>query len=337
MTIVHCLFGQIEGKYAFSFLSLPSSARITGLGGLLPTVMDDDISLAMANPASLNSKMHNQLSFAQNFHFAGVSNGYVGYGRKIDKWAINTHIGIQYINYGTFQYADILGSQDGTTFNASETAFVLGASKVVAERISVGVNIKGIFSGLESYNSTGLVADLGINYFKDSSDFVLSFVIKNLGTELKTYTGTRFGTPLDIQIGFSKRLKHLPFRFSIIAHHLHKGNIRYDDPNTKQTTDLFGEEIKDSSFKNAIDNVFRHLAFNGEFLLGKHENLRLRAGYNHLRRKELSLTTFRSLAGFSLGFGVKISYFKLDYGVGYHHVEGATNHITIRTDLGQFF
>lgn len=335
--IIHNLHAQIGGKHAYNFLTLPSSARVTGLGGLLPTVMDDDISLAMENPASLNSKMHNQIAFSHNFHFADIQNGYVAYGRKIKALDINAHIGIQYINYGEFNYADILGNQDGSTFKAGETAFVLGASKQVAERLTVGVNVKGVFSHLESYTSTGIVADLGLNYFKDSSDFVMSFVIKNLGTELTTYNGTRFGTPLDIQIGISKRLRYLPFRFTVIAHQLQNGNIRYDDPDLKQTTDLFGEKVKESNFSNAIDNVFRHLIFSGEFLLGKHENLRIRAGYNHLRRKELSLSTFRSLAGFSLGFGIKVSYFKLDYGVGYHHLTGATNHITIRTDMGKFF
>ena len=85
--IFHTVFGQIEGKHSYAFLSLPPSARITSLGGLLPTVMDDDINLALANPASLNSKMHNQISFSHDFHFADIQNGYVGYGRKIDKAA----------------------------------------------------------------------------------------------------------------------------------------------------------------------------------------------------------------------------------------------------------
>ena len=328
---------QIESKYAYSFLTMPQSARVTGLGGLLPTVMDDDISLALSNPASLNDKMHNQLSFSHNFHFADIQNGYAAYGRKLEKLNINTHIGIQYINYGDFDYADITGHQDGTTFKAGETAFILGASKKIAGRFTAGMNLKGAFSHFESYTSTGIVADFGLNYAKDSSGFVLSFAIRNLGTEISTYNGKRFGAPLDIQIGISKRLKHLPFRFSVIAHQLQHGNIRYDDPDLKVTTDLFGEKIKENTFKNAVDNIFRHLVFNGEFLLGKHENLRIRAGYNHLRRKELSLSTFRSLAGFSLGFGIKVSYFKLDYGVGYHHLAGAANHITIRTDMGQIF
>lgn len=330
------MMSQIGGKNAYEFLNLPSSARITALGGALPSVQDEDITLALSNPASLNEKMHNRISFSHNFHFADVQNGYVAYGRKMEKWKLNTHFAVQYINYGDFNYADLLGNV-GESFSAKETAFILGASKKVAERITVGANIKGVFSNLESYSSTGLLTDLGANYVKDSSGFILSFVIKNIGTELTTYNGVRYGTPLDVQIGLSKRLKYLPFRISVIAHHLNKGNYRYDDPSLNQQTDIFGEKIEENKFANAVDNIFRHVIINGEFLLGRNENLRLRVGYNHLRRKELSLNTFRSLAGYSLGLGIKINAFKLDYGIAYHHVAGATNHISISTDLGKFF
>jgi hypothetical protein len=327
---------QVGGQNAYEFLNLPASARLTALGGYLPSVHDEDVSLALGNPASLNQKMNNRISFSHNFHFSGIQNGYVAFGKTINKWNLNTHFGIQYMNYGDFKYADLLGNIDGT-FNANETAFIMGASKKIADRITIGANIKGAFSNLESYSSTGLLMDLGLNYAKDSASFIMSFVVKNIGAELTTYTGTKFGTPLDIQIGISKRLKYLPFRISVTAHQLHKGNIRYDDPDKLQETDIFGETIKENKFGNAVDNIFRHLIFSGEFLLGKNENLRLRAGYNHLRRKELSLSTFRSLAGYSLGFGIKVSAFKLDYGVGYHHIAGATNHISISTDMGKFF
>lgn len=332
---IHC-FAQLGGKHVYEFLSMPASARITGLGGQVIGVMDDDVSLALGNPASLNDRMHNHLSFAHDFFFEGVQNGYVSYARKWDKWNINTHIGAHYINYGDFIRSDVLGNQDGN-FGAAETALVLGVSKKIADRLYAGANLKGVFSHFDTYSSTGIAADLGLNYVNDSSDFVVSLVVKNLGTQLTTYVNDRYSTPMDVQIGITKRLKHLPFRFSIIAHQLHKLDIRYDDPDQKQTTDIFGEPIKENPVKNAVDNVFRHLVFNGEFLLGKNENLRIRAGYNHLRRKELSLSTFRSLAGFSLGFGIKVNAFRLDYGVGYHHLAGAANHITISADMNRFF
>lgn len=330
------LEGQIGGKNAYEFLNLPASARITALGGHLIGVKDEDVSLALANPATLNDKMNNRISFAHNFNFAGIQNGYVSYGRTLKNWGINSHIGIQYINYGDFDYADVFGNLNGT-FSAKETALVVGASKKLADRIYLGANLKGVFSSLESYSSTGVVADIGLNYAPDTSNYVISFVIKNVGYELTTYNSTRFGTPMDVQIGFSKKLKYLPFRFSIIGHQLHRLNVRYDDPNQVQTTDIFGEAPTENKLKDAIDNIFRHIIFNGEFLLGKNQNLRLRGGYNHLRRQELSISSFRSTAGFSLGFGIKVNAFKLDYGVGYHHVAGATNHMTISTDLGSFF
>lgn len=327
---------QIGGKHAYEFLNLPASARITALGGNLIGVEDEDVSLALSNPALLNFKMHNRISFSQNFHFSGISNGYVSYGRSFKKTGINTHFGVQYINYGDFSSADIIGTQTGS-FSASEMAFVVGASKKVADRIQIGVNLKNVFSSLESYSSYGILMDIGMNYAKDSSSFMISFVVKNLGTEITTYNGVRFGTPLDVQIGISKKLRYLPFRFSIIGHQLQNANIRYDDPNKKNEVDIFGETVRENNFSNIVDNIFRHIIFNGEFMLGKKENLRLRFGYNHLRRKELSLTSFRSLAGFSLGFGIKINAFKLDYGLGYHHVIGATNHITVSTNLSKFF
>lgn len=330
------LGAQIGGRHSFEFLNLPSSARLTALGGYLPSVHDEDVTLAWGNPAALNEKMHNRLSFSHNFHFAGIQNGYVGYGRSIKKWAIESHIGVQYIDYGNFVRADVLGQQDGV-FDARETAFVVGASKKIAERITIGTNIKSVFGRAEQYSASGLAIDAGINYETDSSRTVFTLLIRNLGTELSTFSDTRFGMPLDIQMGVSRRLKYLPFRLSVIAHQLHRGNIRYDDPANRNNVDFFGEEVQVNKFSQAVDNVFRHLIFNGELMLGKNENLRLRAGYSHLRRKELSLTTFRSLAGFSFGLGVKINAFKIDYGAGYHHIVGAVNHLSISTDLGKFF
>jgi len=149
--------------------------------------------------------------------------------------------------------------------------------------------------------------------------------------------GERDPLPVDLQIGYSKRLEHLPFRFSIIGHHLFDPYIRFDDPEVDVTTDIFGVETYKSSFSKNVDNFFRHIIFNGEFLIGKNEGFRLRVGYDHLRRQELKATTFRSLGGFSMGFGFSIRRFKFDYGVGHYHLVGAANHLSLRYDIGRFF
>ena len=328
-------YGQFGSRYTYEFLSLPTSARETALGGTLITVIDDDVHLAAANPALLSDQSRRSLTFNQNVHFADISNGYMGYGFGLDKLGIDAHAGVRYARYGDFVLADPLGNRQGT-FTANETAIAIGASRALNERIRVGVNTKAIFSTLETYQSFGLAADLGLHYSTGGGLTQVAFVIKNLGGELSTYQDTRHGAPLDIQIAFSRKLKHLPFRFTVTAHQLQQWDIRYDDPDAAQQTDLFGQNEEQSVLSQEIDNLFRHLIFSGEFLLGRSQNLRLRAGYNHFRRRELSVSSFRSLAGFSLGFGLKISKFRIDYGLGYHHLAGAANHLTISTNLHRF-
>jgi hypothetical protein len=329
------MWSQIGGRRSFEFLRLPSSARISALGGSIIATTDDDVNLAMANPASLNEKTNNAIALNYNFHFAGINNGQAAYGFSIKKLGISAHAAATFINYGEFIAADEVGQQTGT-FRASESAITLGASKVINERITLGSNIKLASTAFEQYNASGLLMDIGAIYSTNEDRLKIAAVFQNFGTELSTLNGNRYGTPFDIQVGLSNKLKYMPFRFSIIFHRLHRWGIRYDDPNFREETNLFDEEEGDSPFKNGVDNFFRHLILNGEFLIGKNENFRLRAGYNHLRRAELSLSQFRSLAGFNLGFGMKINKFRIDYGVGYHHLAGGTNHLSISTNLGLF-
>lgn len=331
------IFGQIGGRYTYEFLGNPQSARLTALGGSLITIADTDITLAASNPALLSDTSHNQVSINHNFAFAGGSNGYLGYARKIDQLGVNAHIGISYASFGEFTAADELGNDQGT-FSGGETAITIGASRRLNERISVGANLKGVFGSLETYSSVGIGADIGLLYTRPGSNFSAAFVIKNIGTELSSYGNESSLLPLDIQIGISQKLQHLPFRFTIIAHQLQQWSVRYDDPNNVETETLFGEPTSQpSALSEGVDNFFRHFIFNGEFLLGRTQGLKLRFGYNHLRRKELSLSNFRSLAGFSVGFGLRIKGFDIDYGLGYFHLAGAANHLSIRTDLNRFF
>lgn len=333
--VVLGLSAQISGGGStFDFMNLPSSARMSALGGSA-LVMDRDVANAYLNPSLLNEKMNSQLVASHNFHFSDISNGYIGYGHQLKKWGLNAHIGVNYINYGDFVRADEVGNDQGS-FSGGGFALTAGVGKKLNERLHYGLNLKLISARLESYHALGIAADLAMTYKNDSKKFLASFLIRNLGAQLSTYADENHGVPLDVQIGFSKRLEHLPFRFYVTMHHLHQWDIRYDDPAQKETVDIFGQEIAENDFANQIDNLFRHFVFAGEFLLGKRENLGIRFGYNHLRRAELSVSQFRSMAGFSLGFGLKIRRFKIDYGIGYHHVAGATNHISLSTNLREF-
>ncbi|HRG22002.1 MAG TPA: type IX secretion system protein PorQ [Saprospiraceae bacterium] len=326
---------QTGRKFTYEFLSLPPSARITGLGGIAPVLRDDDINLSVYNPSNLNPAHHRSLAFNHNFHFAGISNGSAAYGHHIEKWGITTQLSVGYMSYGDFKWTTERDESLGS-FTASEQYIGLGLGRRLNERITAGLQIKSVFSHLETYQSFGMAADLALQYENPDQKMAVTFLVRNLGGEISTYNASALSAPLDIQIALTKRLSHLPLRFSIIAHQLQQWDVRYDDPSAVEETDLFGEVKKESAFAAAADNFFRHFMFNMELSLGKTEGFKIRAAYNHQRRQELNLSTFRSMAGFSLGFGLKIKQIGIDYGLGYYHLAGATNHLSLVTNLDRF-
>lgn len=328
----------LGGRHVFSYLNLPQSARVTGLGGAQIAVRDDDPVFAIANPGALNPSMSGRMAFNHNFFMGGVRHGYVSYAQHLKKWGFTMHGGLQYLNYGEIKRADEFGDVQGTV-HAGENAFTLGAARPLSDKFSLGLNVRMAFSRLDIYRSSALLADAGLMYADSARRLTVGLVVKNAGTQLRTYADLKESLPFDIQLGISKRLEHLPFRFSIIAHHLHQWDIRYNDPNLQDDDVLlFGDEQPTENKASVfIDNFFRHLIFNGEFLLGKNEGLRLRLGYNHLLKRELTVSSYRSLAGFSGGIGVKINRFRIDFGYGAYHLAGGVAHLGIGTNLGDFF
>lgn len=336
MGLAYTLQGQITGGHnAFEFLRLPASARLTGLGGFQIAVQDDDVNLALSNPAALNPLMHHQVSFSHNFMVSDIAGGYVGFGQHLAKPDLTLHAGIQYLDYGDFTETDEIGNVIGD-FKVNEYAFTVGAGKRLYERVSVGANLRFITSQYESYTANGVAADLAAMFHDTTRLLNISLVIRNLGMQMQTFTdGDREALPYETQLGLSKKLKHLPFRFSIIYRYLNRWNVLYDDPNSQEDTFIFGEETTKNE-RPQLDNFFRHFVFNGEFLLGKKENFRLRMGYNHLLRKETEVRNLRSLSGFAFGFGVKVKWFRVDFGRSLQHLGEGNTHFTLSTNFSEF-
>lgn len=332
------LMAQVQGgQNTFSFVSLSPSARATALGGSQIAVRDDEIAFAALNPAALNPLMSGRLAFNHNFYLSDIQHGYASYGHYLKKYGFTVHGGIQYTDYGKIKEADVFGTVTGQ-IKAKETMLIVGGARPLSDKLSLGVNLKYATSTLSTYNASAILADAGLLYADSARRYTVAVVLRNVGTQVNSYNGNRESMPNDLQVAVSKRLKYLPFRLTVIAHHLQKWQIRYDDPSL-QTSDFFnfnGEQTDDKGFPG-IDNFFRHLIFNGEFLLGKTESFRLRFGYNHLRKKELSVKNYRSLAGFSGGVGIKINRFRVDFGYSSYHLAGGVVHLGIGTNLRDFF
>lgn len=315
------------GQEVFTFLSTPNSARITGLGGTQLTLLDKDPNMGQQNPALYNPLMNKQLSISTSSYLANLVYGNVAYVFQRDEF-YTASVGLQYLSYGDFTASDESGNITGE-FGGNEVVLILGLSHK-KDNWSYGVNLKPVFSGIESYSAFGIASDLGINYYNETKRLSWSLVAKNVGWQIRSYEESgRSPLPFDLQLGVSKRLEHLPFRIMVTLHHLHKWDIQFDDPAAESTDLIFGTEpTEDNEF---ADMLFRHFIFAGEFYFGK--NMQVRLGYNHLRRQELRQTTRGGLLGFSFGVGIKIKRFGVEYGRGNYHFASGNNHLTITTNL----
>jgi hypothetical protein len=327
--------GQLGGNSTYAFLNLTHSARVASLGGKVVAIPDDDLNLAFHNPSALNGEMSDHLVLNYVNYFSDINFGYVSYARSFEGIG-NFAAGLNYINYGKFIAADRVGTITGE-FRAAEYSLNMIYSRDLDSLFRIGINIKPVYSVLESYQSFGLLADLGLTYTSRDKLFSAGVVLRNAGFQVKPYhPGHREPVPFEILAGVSQKLRHAPFRFSLVAHNLQKPDLRYDDP-SKSPGDfdpISGEPISENKWEKLGDNIMRHLIFGIEFT--PLENFYLRAGYNYQRRQELKILTRTAMVGFSWGFGIRISKFQLSYGRASYHLAGASNHFSISTDLSSF-
>ena len=324
---------QVGGTSTYQFLSLQPNARIASLGGYAIATRENDVNLASQNPSLLSKDMDNQLAYNHVFYFDGIGAGHVAYAKHKD--SVGTFMaGLQYISYGTFRQTSATGDVLGE-FTAAEYCFQAGYAKSF-NKLTVGGQLKFIYSTLESYTSLGIATDLSATYYDPEQLLTLSVVASNLGTQIKTYRqGNNEQLPFNLQVGVSKKFAHAPFRFSLVAHNLQNpGGLLYNNlnkPGLRKDLET-GQPIPESF--NAFDQVLSHLNLSGELLLGKSFYLGL--GYNHLRRWEMKLEETGGMTGFAWGFGLRLSKFQLAYGRTGYHVGHSTNHISFIVFMNEY-
>ena len=79
----------------------------------------------------------------------------------------------------------------------------------------------------------------------------------------------------------------------------------------------------------------RHAVLGVEILPS--DNFSIRAGYNYQRRQELKFDERLSTVGFSMGFGLKIKRFRLDFATSRFHLAGSSNLFSLVINLNERF
>lgn len=317
------VFSQLGGKATYSFLDIPVSARSASLGGKNISTINGDINSIEDNPALLDSQYVNNLSLTYINYIADINTGYVGYANTVKNWGV-FHVGLHYFNYGKFTRANYLGDILGE-FSAADYSLNISYAKYFDSTFTVGATLKHIFSDYDSYESFGLAGDLGAYYRAKNGLTTAGLTLNNMGAQVVGYTkGTRERLPFRIDFAVSQKLGHAPIRFDILVQHLEKWDLAYNDPSVQS----------DVTIRSIADKAFRHFILGVEVLPSK--NLFFNLAFDYQKRQELKLAARTGLVGFSFGAGLKLSKFSLSYARSSYHLGGASNHITLTTDLRSF-
>jgi hypothetical protein len=301
-------FAQLGGEATYQFLNLVSSPRQAALGGKVLTNYDYDVTGALYNPATINAEMDNQLALNYSSYLGGISYGTAAYAYTWDRHVQTFHIGMTYINYGTFDGYDQNGVSTGT-FTGNEAALSFGyAYNIPFSDFYLGANAKIITSKLEQYNSIGGALDLGAMYINEDLEFHAALTIRNLGMQFTTYAGMQERLPLEINLGLSQTLENVPIRWHLTFENLQEWPIGVSNP-ARATTDLDGNQTQEKV--GFLNETLRHTILGAELFPDRGFSVRL--GYNFRRAEELRIVDQRNFSGLSFGIGLKLNKMRFSY------------------------
>ncbi|MBN2744590.1 MAG: type IX secretion system protein PorQ [Marinilabiliaceae bacterium] len=323
-------WAQQGGASSFDFLTIPHSAKMAAMGGNPVGYYDHDLNHTFHNPAILTDSMSHQVVLNFVPYMAGIKYGFTSYALHVPRAGMFA-IGIQNINYGSMTRTDEYDNTLGN-FSAAEYALLLTYARQLTPTIRAGIAFKPIYSHLDQYTSMALAADVGIIYHTKNDLTSIGLTFKNFGSQITTYETTTEKLPTDLQVGFSTKLAHAPFRFSITWDGLLNWDLEYtadDSQNGSATSNNHTESISFGA------NILRHTTLGVEFAPSR--NFFLAGGYHFRRRAELGLDEKMSTVGLSWGVGFRVSKFRFAYGSARYHLAGTTNHFSLTTNLSELF
>ena len=300
-----------ESGTVFNFLNLPVSSHSAALGGKNISLMEDDISLPMQNPALLSNISDKSVGFSFMTYMQGTNTGAAAYSQHVGangSWGVHA----QFVGYGSTKETLVTGEMVGD-FSPLDLCVAGQYSPILSNHWVGGVTAKFIYSHYGPYTSCALAADLGLNYYSEKSDFSFSVAARNLGGQIKSFGNERDPLPVDLEMGFTKSLGHAPIRISVTMVDL-----------TRWTSDDYfttGNKVKAGSI------LINHFVLGAEWLITNKFYVGL--GYNFRRAYEMNAAGSSHAAGLSFGGGVNLK--RLKFGVAYakYHVSAPTLAFTL--------
>jgi len=300
---------QIESS-GFPVLQLDASARSAALGGASDALGEANSNVVFSNPALLVPGADRRLAFSYLNHLSDINAGWLSYARQFDSLA-TVAIGLRYLSFGSFDERDEQGIKTGT-FGASDVALTLGASRPWRKYWTYGASLGLMHSSIASNAASAAAISAGVVYANPSSQSTFSASVQQLGLVLSSVGKRSDKLPLDVRLGVTQKLAHLPLLISLTGYRLQKMDGGADT-------------------NGVLTSVLSHVKVAGEFQFSK--AFQVRFGYDHRKHDDLKIKSRLDMAGFSTGIGLVIAKIGFDYSFNSWSSLGALHRFSIVSSL----
>jgi len=188
------------GTTSAAFLKIGVGGRNIGMGET--GAASEDVNSVYWNPAGLNSLKGKEVSLMHAVWFQEINfeHAALGYPTKYGTFGL----GLNYLSMNSIDSYDVNDTPTGDSYKPYDMAGTISYARKVND-IPVGVNVKYIYSKIESEAAWAAAADIGCIY--DGLEVMgqklrLGFVVQNIGTKMK-YVSEGDGLPFNVKFGGS--------------------------------------------------------------------------------------------------------------------------------------
>lgn len=261
-----------------AFLKIGVGARALAMGGAY-TAVADGVGAVAWNPAGLAGLTKRELGATHTELTTDTRFDFVGFAQPVKHGVLA--VAGTYLSQGRIQGRDVNGAPTGGYSAADQSAALGFASKVLPD-LDLGASAKYIRSSIADASGQSAALDLGgryvLNGFGGPGVPVIGAAVQNLGPAMK-FLDQSSQLPLTLTAGIGYRWP--------------AGSIL------------------------ALDYKGRPYSRDSEFSVGAEyavlSNFALRAGYATAKPSAGDQAVLAALNGFSMGFGIKLRAYSLDY------------------------
>ena len=225
---------ESAGTTGFNFLKVGVGARGAALGGAF-TAVSGDPEAAFWNPAGIQGLAQRTMALSMSSYLVDTQAGSfsVALPGARRTWAFN----LTYFSYGDMRRTSSDGQDLGTFGPSDLAAYLTLAQPWWRDWLTVGANLKAVYSTIDAYSADAFMLDLGLLTQGPMDGMSIGASLSNLGTVRSGYAGDfKDSLPVVMRLGVSHRPAHMPMPMLLLA----ELNI----PNDNDPYLAFGAEVR---------------------------------------------------------------------------------------------